>query len=539
MSRPTGRVSLPDALLPLFLAAGVVLFILYPTLCLVLGSFRAEGGYSLALYRNLIAGNRGLLWNSLLTSTLSAVLSTVFSLAIAAKIASSGRRLRAALMLILLIAMVSPPFVSSLAYIQLFGRQGWITRRLLNLSLNPYGWKGIVVLQTLSFAPLNVLFLLGMLEKIDDDLLQAARDLGASPFQALRDVALPLIRPGIVACLLLAFIRALADFGTPIVIGGRFDTLASEIYMQILGYADLGAASALNMLIFLPAALLFFVYRRQMERSSDLLAGGGHGIARSRRLQVGGLFGLLLDVVTGGFFLAMVLQYGCIFAGGFMKSIRGRTFFTWEHLERIFLYDMGSVVRSVVYALVVAAVGTLFAMLFAYYVERRRVPGSGILDFVATMPRMIPGTCFGIGYILAFNGAPLKLTGTAAIVVLNMLFRQLPNATKICSASLSQIPFSLEEAARNLGADRLQVIGQIVLPNLRSAFFTGFVYNFTSAMTTAGAILFLVHPRQKIAVFRLFDAVTTGEYGVASLISTLIIVITLLVNLTLLRYTKD
>lgn len=91
--------------------------------------------------------------------------------------------------------------------------------------------------------------------------------------------------------------------------------------------------------------------------------------------------------------------------------------------------------RSVEYALIVSIAGTVFAMLFAYYMDRRRIIGRSLFDCLATLPYMLPGTCFGIGYILAFNHAPLKLTGTALIVLANMLFKQLPTSTKICTAS--------------------------------------------------------------------------------------------------------
>lgn len=91
--------------------------------------------------------------------------------------------------------------------------------------------------------------------------------------------------------------------------------------------------------------------------------------------------------------------------------------------------------RSVEYALIVSIAGTVFAMLFAYYMDRRRILGRSLFDCLATLPYMLPGTCFGIGYILAFNHAPLKLTGTALIVLANMLFKQLPTSTKICTAS--------------------------------------------------------------------------------------------------------
>lgn len=75
--------------------------------------------------------------------------------------------------------------------------------------------------------------------KLDEGSLRSARDLGASGGVILRDIVLPLIRPATLVCLLLSFVRSLADFGTPIIIGGRFSTLAADIYLQVVGYSDL------------------------------------------------------------------------------------------------------------------------------------------------------------------------------------------------------------------------------------------------------------------------------------------------------------
>ena len=96
-------------------------------------------------------------------------------------------------------------------------------------------------------------------------------------------------------------------------------------------------------------------------------------------------------------------------------------------------------------------------MLFAYYMERRQIPGRNFFDCLVTLPYMLPGTCFGIGYILAFNSPPLKLTGTALIVISNMLFKQLPTATKICSATLTQVQ-STGKAVRDLGGGQMSVL---------------------------------------------------------------------------------
>ena len=192
---------------------------------------------------------------------------------------------------------------------------------------------------------------------------------------------------------------------------------------------------------------------------------------------------------------------------------------------------MSSFIRSIVYGIIVGIFGTIIGILLSYYTERRKIWGMEAIDFIGTLPYIIPGTFFGIGYILAFNSKPLLLTGTSIIVIINCIFKQLPMTTKTSSAALSQINVNLEEAGRDLGAGKFHIIKDIIFPNLKNAFVVGFINNFTTSMTTIGAIIFLIHPGKKIATLALFDAINSGEYGVGSLIATIIIIITMIVNL--------
>lgn len=521
-----------DFVLLAVLLGAVMVFILYPLLCIVKNSLWIDGTFTMREYSSLFLKNGRLLRNSLFVAFLSAAGAMVLAAAVALKVHFAGKKAKGLLMGLLMMTMVSPPFVSALAYIQLFGRRGLVTHRLLGLSINPYGWGGIVSMQSLSFVPLNALLLIGVLSKVDQSLIHASRDLGAGPSDTLWRVILPLIRPAMLVCFLLSFIRSLSDFGTPMIIGGRFNVLAPEIYLQIIGYSNLPRASAMNMVILIPA-LVIFVFYRMLMRNSLYTAGDGKAGEIQSGFRLKGCANIVLIVLSALFYSMMLLQYGSIFLGAFTKSIRGKLYFSLEHFQQLRMYNASTLGRSIAYALIVAVAGTIFGMLLSYYIERRRIPLRNATDFAATLPYMLPGTCFGIGYILAFNHPPLKLTGTAAIVILNMIFKQLPTTTKTTSAALSQISISVEQAARDLGASKFHVIRDIVFPNLKNAFLVGFINNFTSAMTTVGAVIFLIHPGKKIAVFALFDAVNSGEYGLASLIAAFIIAVTLLVNLGL------
>ena len=522
-----------DNALKLALFGSILLFVVYPLACIFVWSLQGPDGLTFANYVKVWTSERVALQRSIFVGLCTSVLCTLISVAFSLFISTQRGWRRGLCMALLLLIMVSPPFVSSLAYIRLYGRRGWITYHLLGLMLEPYNKWGVILMQTVSFVPLNTLLLSGLLAKNDRSVIDAARDLGANTRDILTDIVLPALLPGILVCLLLTFVRSLADYGTAAIIGGRYRTLATVIYIQYVGGGNMAKASAMNMYLFVPSIILFFIYRRAMNRMNTSTGATG---SRSRvgqldvRLSRGGIAGWLIILVSVVYGLVMIAQYTAIVLSAITRTGSMPLKFTTQYIEQVFTYNTASLVRSVEYSLVVALVGALFAILFAYYVERRRVKLGGLFDGLATLPYMIPGTCFGIGFILAFNSEPLHLTGTAFILIAVMLFRQLPTTTKLASAAFAQISRAQEDSARDLGAGRLRVIRDIILPNMGPTFLTCFTYHFTSSMTTAGAILFLVSPKTLVAVFKLFDATYTGEYGVASVIAVIIILTVLAVE---------
>lgn len=528
-----------DIMIVAVLILSALLFILYPVLCIIKQSVLADNDFSLSAYADLFGKNLRLLKNSVFVAVLTALLATFLSVCVATCVCFAGKRVKSGLSALLLISMVSPPFISSLAYIQLFGRRGSITHGLLGLSVDPYGWVGVVLMQTIFFTSLNALLLIGILDRVDINLVRSSKDLGAGNLHTYRYIILPLIRPAVIICFLLSFIRSMADYGTPVVIGGRYENLATEIYMQLIGFANLQKSAAMNVLLLLPAVIVFCLYRYLLGKSNRWLNPNENTESGLDKVYApGGLTGIGLKLLSFLFFTIMMLQYGSILVNSFSKQLGGVHYFSLEPFQNLLERNKDTFIRSILYALIVALAGTVIGLLISYYVERRKLRFGGMLDFLVTMPYMIPGSCFGIGYILAFNHAPLKLTGTAAIVVLNMIFKQLAITTKTASASLLQIPVELDMAAGDLGAHKLRVLKDILVPNLKHVFAAGFVYNFTTAMVTAGAVIFLVSPGQKIAVFTLFDVINSGKYAEASMISTLLIACTVLVNLLFIKTLK-
>ena len=501
----------------------IVLFIVYPIFLLFWKAFQVEnpGQY----FQEIALRYKTAFFHSIESSFYSAVISTVMAFFLSYGIRSTGKWQKRIALILLSMSMVSPPFISSLSFITLYGRRGLITYRLLGLSFDPYHKWGVILMQSIHFACMNTLFFTNALEDFDGKLYDSGRDLGANAFFVLKDILLPLLSPAIFASFFLSFLRALSDFGTPIIIGGRYSTLATEIYLQIIGFSDFSKAAAMNILLLLPAFFSFLLYRMSMKRADERNKEqkGKTGL----RLDSKHWMNLPIQFLLFFFLLFQLLQYASIFLYGFLRFNKKQIFFTWENMGSLFQYNLSTMGLSLLLAFAASVVGSFFAFLLAYLMERKMKRGKKLLDFALSLPYLLPGTCFGLAYILAFNKAPLKLTGTVWIMLFSLLFRQMPLGSRLASTALSQSPKNLELAARDLGAKPYMVFFQIILPGILPSFFSSVYLQFSQGLTTAGAIIFLISAKYKVLVYTLFDAINRGDYAVASLISGIMILLSL------------
>ena len=507
----------------------IVLFIVYPIFLLFWKAFQVEnpGQY----FQEIALRYKTAFFHSIESSFYSAVISTVMAFFLSCGIRSTGKWQKRIALILLSMSMVSPPFISSLSFITLYGRRGLITYRLLGLSFDPYHKWGVILMQSIHFACMNTLFFTNALEDFDGKLYDSGRDLGANAFFVLKDILLPLLSPAILASFFLSFLRGLSDFGTPIIIGGRYSTLATEIYLQIIGFSDFSKAAAMNILLLFPAFFSFLLYRMSMKKADD------------RNKEQKGKTGLRLDgkhwmnipiqFLLFFFLLFQALQYASIFLYGFLRFNKKQIFFTWENMGSLFQYNLSTMGLSLLLAFTASVLGSFFAFLLTYLMERKMKRGKKLLDFALSLPYLLPGTCFGLAYILAFNKAPLKLTGTVWIMLFSLLFRQMPLGSRLAGTALSQSPKNLELAARDLGTKPSMVFFQIILPGILPSFFSSVYLQFSQGLTTAGAIIFLISAKYKVLVYTLFDAINRGDYAVASLISGIMILLSLAFSLLL------
>lgn len=536
-SRSSLFLTFADRALLFLITVLILVFILLPILAVMVQSLQIDGQWDLTYYRTLFTDHADLLTNSLRVSVSVTLLSALFSVMVAITGAFASRRIGRILQLILLFTMISPPFVTSIAYISLFGRRGWITHGLLGMTLNPYGFTGIVAMQTLGFISLNALMLIGVIRGMDRTVLLSAQDVGASTNAILKDMVVPLMMPGIAVVLMLTFVRSLADFSTPAIIGGAYGVLATEAYLNVVAYGNITRAAAMNVLLFLPSIIAFLFYRRYLKQAD--LTGTRALTEGELRISRTGFLYRLCGVVTALFVGALVLQYGSIFVTAFTKMRFGEMYWTLDNLADTMPYITGTFVRSIVYSLICGIFGSLLGFLLSYYLVIRKKNWLGAVDFIGTLPYIIPGTFFGLGYIFAFRSPPLQLVGTAAIVILNVVFRQLPFSTKVAQSAMVAIGPEIVQAGSDVGAHPLQVLKDVVLPLSKQGFLVSFFNNFSQTMTTVGSIIFLVYPSQKLATLVMFDVLRSGKNRVGAMIAVLLMLIVVGVNLLFVFLTRE
>lgn len=504
----------------------VLVFVLYPFLSVFEKALYIDGRIDFSEFL-FLQDEFNLVRNSILSAILTALLSTLFALALSLMTLFISEKQKNIIMFILLLTMVSPPFIGSLTYIELFGRNGFITKDILNLSINPYGLWGIVSVQTLGFTSLNAVLLIGYLESFDYTVIESAKSLKATTTSILVDIVIPLMKPAIAVCFLLSFIRSMADFSTPIIIGGAFNTLATESYLSIIAKGNPGRASAMSIVLFVPSIVVFVIYShflKEQQRASKNLR------QTQVRMKKTGLYHLI-RLLALFFILWLVIQYLAIFTSSFTDKYRGETYFTLQNIIDSIPYVKDSFLRSIIYSMIAGFFATLIGLILSFYSYIMRDRFMKVVDFISNMPYIVPGTFFGLGYVFAFNDYPLKLTGTAAIVLLNLIFRQLPMSLRTIQNSMTQIEGATLNSAKDLGAHNLYILKDMIFPMSYSGLFLSFTNAFISSMTTIGSIIFLVYPSRKLATFVLFDLVSSGKYKVASVLSCIIIIVCLSVSL--------
>jgi len=505
----------------------LALFVALPLVKVLLTSVRDGSGWTLEHYRIVAERKlyRNALVNSVTVGAIVGVVGTALGYLIAFVVTRTEVPAKRTLHLVSVLPIISPPFVTAVSILLLFGFNGLVTRHVPWLADSSiYGFRGVVLSQLLTFTPIAYLSLRGVLQSIDTTLEDACFNLGASRWQTFTRVTLPLSLPGIAGAFLVVFIESLADFGNPLVLAGAaFPMLATQAYLEITGSFDLARGAALAVVLLLPSLSAFAIQRYYLARRQYVTVTGKPAFTTSKLLGARTKWLLYAGVLL--FALVVAVFYAVIVVGATTRVWGTDYTPTFEHFAYVFQVGFDAVKDTLVVAIVSTPVSGVLGMLIAFAVVRGRFPGKGLMELGAILNFAVPGTVVGIGYILAFNAPPLLLTGTLAILVAAFVFRYMPVGIQSGIAVLRQIDPAIEEAARNLGANSLTTFRKVTLPLVAPAFFSALVYAFVRAMTAISAAIFLVSASWNLMTVQILSQVGSGRLGVAAAFSVVLIVI--------------
>ncbi|HSC23840.1 MAG TPA: iron ABC transporter permease [Casimicrobiaceae bacterium] len=489
----------------------------------------------------------GVAINSALLATIVGVASTLLGLALALVVQRGGQRYAAVLKVMSVLPVITPPFVVALALVVLFGRTGLITSWLSVIGIPRsrwiYGLPGVAIAQLLTFTPISFMLLHGALAAISPALEEAAQTLRGTRSRVFRTVTWPLLRPALANAFLLAFVESLADFGNPIVLAGNFEVLSTKIFFAVAGAQyDAGRAAVLAIVLLALTLLAFVLQQRWVGRASYVTVSGkgdgGAPAALPRRLW------LTCFWIAAAFIVFTLMCYAVIVTGGFVRDIgRGDMTPSFRHFLDGFRLEWSargllfsgsawdSLFTTIEVALVSAPLTALVGLLSAYVVTRHRFAGRHAFEFLTLLSFAIPGTVIGVSYIVAFNVAPLELTGGMAILVLCFVFRNMPVGVRSGVAALAQIDRTLDEASATLHASTWRTLTRVMMPLLRSAILVTLVFSFTRAMTAVSAVIFLATAKYNLSTVYIINRVEAGEYPLAIVYSTVLMLFMLAVLL--------
>lgn len=534
----------------------VTVFVFFPIAKMLTAAFiTEEGGYSASVFASkffddrlwglgcLSGGRCGVALNSLFLAVLVGLITTALGLVFALVVTRSGFRNKRALRALTVLPIITPPFVIGLALILLFGLSGSVTVFFSDVfGIQPtrwlYGLPGVLIAQTLAFTPIAFLVLIGVVEGVSPSMEEAAQTLRASKWQVFKTVSLPLMRPGLANAFLLGFIESMADFGNPLVLGGNFDVLSTEIFFAIVGAQyDQGKAAVLAIVLLCFTLGAFYAQRFWLgKKSYTTVSGKGDSGVHPHMPRALSIPVLAIAIIWAAF---TAIVYAMIFYGSVVELWGVNNSLTFKHYVTAFSFrieDSGirwsgaawdSFWTTLKIAAIAAPLTAVVGLITAYLLTRQSFAGKNAFEFGTMLSFAIPGTVIGVSYILAFNVPPIEITGTGIILVVSFIFRNMPVGVRAGIASMSQLDKSLDESSLTLGANSWQTFRRIILPLLRPAILAALVYSFVRAMTAISAVIFLVSAEYDMATSYIIGRVENNDYGLAIAYSTTLIFVML------------
>jgi iron(III) transport system permease protein len=500
----------------------LIVLVVLPLLSLLFGSVKSEHGLSLDHFSEVLSGRLYVtaLKNSLVLGAWTGLFSLVIGVVLAWAVSRTDVPGKPLIQLTATLSYLSPPFLTAIALTYLFSPNAGLINVLMRdiaglpwLTFNIFSMPGLVLVTVLHTFPFVYLLASSALMSVDASYEEAAQILGAGKLRTALSITAPLVAPAILSGTLLAFVNALALFGSQAIIGlpGRIFTLPTRIYALFDYPPEYGLASALSLVLVLITVVALYLQRAFLARRSYATFGGKG--ARPQVIALGPLRWALLGFVLLTFIVSIVAPYATLIAVSFSKSWglefwKGLTLANYRFILLEYNVTQRAIVNSLMLAVAAATIAVVLGTLIGWIDLRTRMPGRKLLDYVALIPLGLPGIVVAVALIQFWLAMPLALYGTLAILLLAYVGRYIPLGVRAANSSLRQVDPSLEESAQILGASWATTMREITLPLIRPGLFAGWLLVFVPVIQELSASILLFSSRSitlAVAVYNLYE----------------------------------
>lgn len=521
------------------------LFLIYPLVRLLMESVTKDGHFTLDFFVKFFSNSYygETLLHSFLLSTAATLVSLILGIPLAYLYNMYEIKGKNLIQIIIVLCCMSAPFIGAYAWVQLRGNNGIITQFIGRIfGTKPpsiYGFRGIVLVLALQLYPLVFMLVSGAMKNVDSSLLEAAQNMGVGGVRRFFKMIIPLCMPTILAAALLVFMRAFADYGTPLLIGRGYQTFPVIIYNEYFGETgtDHNFAAAVSVIAIIITAVIFLF----QKWASNRFAFNMNALHPIQRKKAKGLKNILIHAYTYIIvFLAFMPQLYVMYCS--FRKTSGKIFvdgFGMGSYEKIARDLALEIKNTFLIGLLALAAVVLLAILIAYLVVRRKSKLNDTIDTASMIPYIIPGSVVGIALVVAFNKQPMVLTGTMLIMIIALCIRRIPYTIRSSVAVLQQIPITVEEAAVSLGCSKMKAFFKATVPMMRNGILSGAILSWVTIITELSTGVILYNRKTITLTLAIYAQVTRGSDGPAAALATILNVLTITSMLIFMRVSKN
>lgn len=478
--------------------------------------------------------------NSLLLATFGTIVAQTFGVMLAVILGRTNIPARSILGDVMLWPLYVSTLVLTFGWFIVYGSAGYLTLFIQSATGSPpwtlYSMTGMALVAGTSQVPLTILYCLGSTALADSTLEDAARSAGAGPVHTLRRITLPLMLPAIIYSAALNFTIILEMLSVPLILGEpagkRF--LTTLLYVAGLNsprrdYGLVGTAAT----VLLAVVILLLIAQTWLLRNSRRFISVSGKAGRVKTFDLGALRWPLFAVVGIYALLFIALPIGAILLRSFVVVLTPLvpiwTLFTLDNFRDLAESEMfqRAIVNTLLLGIVGGAAATAFTALIALTIHRSEFVFRRQLEFVANIPRALPGMIAGIGFFYAMILlGPLSWLGPLWVLGIAYAVRHLPLGLGALSPSLFQISADLDRSARVTGADWWTASTRIVLRLMKPALLACFAVMFVHIIKEYTIAIFLFSPGSEVIGSTLISYWVNGHAGRVAALAAVQIVIT-------------